>query len=310
MDSKLPNAQTFHQPPTETLDIGYAELAYRRFGSGPDLVFVHGWPVNMSTWRDIVAVLAEDYTCHLFDLPGVGYTRSDGAPRVHLEQAAESVQHAVDAIGLTQYGLVGHDSGGTIARLVAAARPEQVTALILGNTEIPGDHPTLIQMLKVLAAIPGGAHALKMMMKTGWIRRSNLVGFGSCFVDPRFVDGEFYKLTLRPLIEDADTLNSAMAFLKAFDFGLIDSLTETHAAIRCPTLLIWGERDAVFTLKKARAMMTQFSSEVEMATIPAGRLFAHEEFPTQFASHTTTILHQLNTNSTAEIVKAASGGRG
>ena len=39
----------FRRPPERFLDVGTGEVAYRRVGSGPDVLFVHGWPVSGAT---------------------------------------------------------------------------------------------------------------------------------------------------------------------------------------------------------------------------------------------------------------------
>ena len=44
----------FLQPPHRWVDVGDARLAYRRIGSGPDVFFVHGWPLSSATWRGVV----------------------------------------------------------------------------------------------------------------------------------------------------------------------------------------------------------------------------------------------------------------
>jgi hypothetical protein len=35
--------------PDRMLDVGHAKLAYYRFGQGPDVVCVHGWPLHAAT---------------------------------------------------------------------------------------------------------------------------------------------------------------------------------------------------------------------------------------------------------------------
>lgn len=37
-------AELFRAAPDRFLDVGAGEVAYRRVGSGPDVLFVHGWP--------------------------------------------------------------------------------------------------------------------------------------------------------------------------------------------------------------------------------------------------------------------------
>lgn len=51
-------ADLFRRDPERFLDVGVGEVAYRRVGTGPDVLFVHGWPVrerrfahSYRTWR-------------------------------------------------------------------------------------------------------------------------------------------------------------------------------------------------------------------------------------------------------------------
>ena len=41
----------------ETIRVGETEVSYQRIGNGPNLVFVHGWPLNGNTWRNVVSYL-------------------------------------------------------------------------------------------------------------------------------------------------------------------------------------------------------------------------------------------------------------
>src|SRR5687767_7789461 len=123
------------------IDVGTAKLAYRKTGTGPDLVFVHGWPLHGETWRDIVPALADRYTCHVFDLPGTGQSEWSKDTRINLRAHTDAVLRAIEILGLQRVGFVGHDSGGAIARLAAAELGPRCTGLVLGNTEIPGHRP-------------------------------------------------------------------------------------------------------------------------------------------------------------------------
>src|SRR5688572_15665722 len=79
---------SFRGAPHAYLDIGHTRLAYRRFGRGPDLVFVHGWPLHAGTFRALVPLLADRFTCHLVDLPGAG--QSVCTPRTPIDLAAHA----------------------------------------------------------------------------------------------------------------------------------------------------------------------------------------------------------------------------
>jgi hypothetical protein len=38
--------RAFRDSKVELVDVGSAEIAYRRFGAGPPLLLVHGWPLT------------------------------------------------------------------------------------------------------------------------------------------------------------------------------------------------------------------------------------------------------------------------
>ena len=60
----LPIAEALLHEPERWLDLGHAHLPYWIIGSGPDLLLVHGCPVDGRTWRRIVPRLAKHFTCH------------------------------------------------------------------------------------------------------------------------------------------------------------------------------------------------------------------------------------------------------
>lgn len=290
----LRDRRSWRQAPA-FIDVGHCQLAYRRVGSGPDLLFVHGWPVSSSTFREVAATLSDEFTCHLFDLPGSGLSLSTGDPRTDFASLADATVRVIDALGLKRVVLVAHDSGGAISRFASVQRPDKVCGIVTGNTEIPGHVPFLIRTLKMLVHTPGSASILRMMLRTGWLRRSRTIGFGTSFTDQSLlnVDSDFFALTLAPLLEDPRRLTDSLRFIRTLEFPLVDELERVHAQIQMPTHLIWGTQDPVFPLHAARAMMSQFAGPVDLVEIPQGRLFAQEEFPQEFAAHAREFLRGL-----------------
>ncbi|HEU4535907.1 MAG TPA: alpha/beta hydrolase [Polyangiaceae bacterium] len=269
--------------PQRMLDVGHSRLAHWSFGRGPDVVFVHGWPLHSATFRKLVPRLAGDFTCHLIDLPSVG--RSESGPNVPsgLLDHAASLRAAVDALGLSRYAFLAHDSGGYFARIVAAADP-RVAGLVLGNTEIPGHESPGVTFVAGLARLPGGGAALRTALRSAAVRRSPF-GFGGCFEDARSVEGEFGDLFVRPLLESSAAFEGQLRLLRQLDPRLIDRLPEAHGRLQAPSLLIWGRRDPFFPIAKARAMMSQFGGGAVLCEIPRAKLFAHEDHPEAFAGH-------------------------
>lgn len=270
------------------VDVHHTRLAYWRFGSGPDLVFVHGWPLHSATFRRILPTLARDFTCHLVDLPGAGRSRPTAATPFGLEEHADTLRRAIDKLGLERYSLLAHDSGAVFARLVAAS-DSRVRALVMGNTEIPGHRPKVVEMYVAMTKLPGAMALTRLLMRSERVRRSG-IGFGGCFSDASYVDGEFHELFVAPLLETANAMHDQTRLIRHLDFGVVDGLEEAHRRIDVPTLLLWGERDPFFPLAKAKQMLPSFRGGAELDVIADARLFAHEDHAERFASSASTFL--------------------
>ncbi len=273
---------SFRGEPHRMLDVVPHRVAYRRFGDGPDVVFVHGWPLTSATFRGLIPLLADRFTCHLIDLPGSGQTESPDSAALDFASQARVVRGAVDQLGLRRYALLAHDSGGGIARLVAAD-DRRVAALVLGSTEIPGHTPALIEGLLTVAHSPGGAELLRQQMQSRDARRSD-AAFGGCFADLDFIDGEFHDLLVAPILSSPVQWAKQIAILRTIDGSLDEMLRSAHARITAPMLFVWGDADPIFPLAKARAMIDELGDRARLSVIPGAKLFAHEDRPEPFAA--------------------------
>ncbi|MEE8603073.1 alpha/beta fold hydrolase [Euzebya tangerina] len=274
------------------IDIGHTEVAYRRSGAGPDLLFIHGWPLNGDTWRGVVPTLSEEFTCHVIDLPGAGGSVATAATPLSIRGHVESVQAVMDQLSLTGVALFGQNSGGMVARRVASARPEHVTALVLSGTEIPGHNSWQLGMFVHGTRLPG-AHALfRRAIGLGPLRRSRLL-FGGTVADVGHLDGEFHDLFVRPLLEDDVLWDSQFTVLETFNLDDVDELAAVQRDLSMPTLLLWGAQDPFFPAEKARVMASQFAGSTTFESLPGGSLLVHDEHAEWFAQRAAAFLHEV-----------------
>jgi pimeloyl-ACP methyl ester carboxylesterase len=197
------------------------------------------------------------------------------------------VRAGVDRVGLGPYALLAHDSGGVVARLVAAD-DRRVRGLVLAGSEIPGHHGALLAAIVWACRRPWASSLLCAALQVPFVRRSPLA-FGTCFTDPAYADGDFARLFVEPL-RRAEVARGQMALPRAFDFDSVDALAAVHAHIAAPTLCIWGDRDPFFPIAKARAMLPQFAGGAELVAIPGAKLFVHEDHPVALAAHAVPFL--------------------
>ena len=262
------------------IELEDCRLPWWTVGDGPDVVLVHGWPLDARTWRGVLPALAQHFTCHLIDLPGAGRSEWNERTRVGLAENCVTLQRAIDHMGLREYGLVAHDSGAFFARVVAA-RDKRVFGLVLGNTEIPGHRPWQVKAYVLGTKVPGGTALFRLMLRSRWARRLPLI-LGSCFHDMDVADAEFKTLFIDPLIHSDEAMAGQMLLAEHLDFTVVDQLFETHPQIQAPVQLLWGAGDTFFPLKMVEEMMSQFGGETELHVFDPGKLFIHEEYADRF----------------------------
>lgn len=257
------------------------EIAYRRVGTGPDVLFVHGWPVSGATFRRLLPHLAERVTCHLVDLPGMGSSRQVPGAKLSIRLWIEAVRQVPGLLGLERFAVVGHDSGGLVARHAFAGDP-RLRGLGLIDTEQIRGPGWRFRLFLAAAHAPGFGATFRRVIGMRRIRRNGLV-LGSAFADASFLEGEFDEFFLRPLREDAGRARAAVALLRSFDGRLIRELPALHAAIAAPVRLVWGEQDRFFPVAWAREMVASFP-RAELVVVPGAGLFVHEEHPAEVAA--------------------------
>ena len=137
------------QPSTPPLTHEYAEvngmrLHYAKAGSGPLMVFLHGFPEFWYEWKNQLAEFSRDHTVVAPDLRG--YNLSSKPADVSAYQIPNLVEDVraltaelMKASGGSKFTLVAHDWGGVVAWVFAALHPDMLDRLVILNAP----HPTL-----------------------------------------------------------------------------------------------------------------------------------------------------------------------
>jgi haloalkane dehalogenase len=272
-------ADLFRRPPDRFLDVGAGEVACRSVGTGPAVLFVHGWPVSGATFRTLLPHLVDHVTCHVIDLPSAGSSRFDATTPLTIRQHIETVRRVVDLLALDQVAVVGHDSGGLIARH-AMAGDGRLRAMGLINTEQP-EPSWRFKAFIAAGRLPGFGAGLGWVAGAPRVRRIGLV-LGDAFADPSLLDGEFDELFLRPLHEIPERRAAATKLLRSFDLQLVRDLPGVHRRIDAPVQLVWGDQDPFFPVGQASAMVGTFP-DARLEIIEGAGLFSHEERPAEVA---------------------------
>jgi pimeloyl-ACP methyl ester carboxylesterase len=131
--------------PTVSLNAG--TIHYEKAGpsDGRPVVFIHGYSMGSSLWRPLSERLGlSGFSCLAPTWPLGAHTEPmlDGA-ELTMERIAAMVGELLDALGLEDVVLVGNDTGGAIAQLVATSAPERLGALVLTSCDAFEHFPPL-----------------------------------------------------------------------------------------------------------------------------------------------------------------------
>jgi len=206
------------------LTLPYAESAAP---GGVPVVLVHGIADSWRTFGPLLAHLPA--TLHAFAPTQRGHGDADRPPTGYRpDDFADDLVGFLDAVGLTRAVLVGASSGGVAARIAAGRHPDRSAGLVLVG--VPAE----------LADKPGIAEVGRLL---------------DALVDPvgrGFVEGFLSGMTARPMDRELletvveDNLKVPARVWRETMRGLLETdLPATLTGITVPTLVLWGDRDAV-----------------------------------------------------------------
>jgi pimeloyl-ACP methyl ester carboxylesterase len=131
-------------------------IRYLEAGEGPPLVCFHGGGgLRMSRAHEL---LAATHRVIAFEAPGFGSSRANERSG-SMRELAETMLHAVDAIGIDRFSLWGISFGGKLALWLAVQAPERLDALVLASPAAILVNPrplprTPVEMLVILHTHP------------------------------------------------------------------------------------------------------------------------------------------------------------
>ena len=124
----------------DTVAVNGINLAYTRLGKGTPLVLVHGFPLDSSSWNELIPYLKDHFDLILPDLRGFGKSTTVEAPYT-LSDIADDLAGLLDDLGVEKTALAGHSMGGYISLAFAKKYPQRVSGLGLIASQAAADAP-------------------------------------------------------------------------------------------------------------------------------------------------------------------------
>ena len=119
-------------------------IYYKDWGSGPPVVFSHGWPLSADAWEDQMVFLgAHGYRCIAHDRRGHGRSSQPWNGN-DMDTYADDLAALVETLGLIGAIHVGHSTGGgEVARYIYRHDTKRVAkAVLIGAIQGPCERGT------------------------------------------------------------------------------------------------------------------------------------------------------------------------
>jgi pimeloyl-ACP methyl ester carboxylesterase len=229
--------------PTVTLKAGTIHYETAGPSDGRPVVFIHGYTMGSSLWRALSERLAtRGFSCLAPTWPLGAHTEPmlDGA-ELTIESIAAMVGELLEALALEDVVLVGNDTGGAIAQLVATTTPDRLGALVLTSCDAFEHFPPPILRPLIAAAKAGPAYdAALQPLRTKFGRNRGFGALAHADIDDLVAAWVKPALTNRRVRKDLRRLTISL-----------NRETTVRAAARLPrftkpALVAWSADDAFF----------------------------------------------------------------
>ncbi|RMG61675.1 MAG: alpha/beta hydrolase [Bacteroidetes bacterium] len=216
------------------LVLDHALVHYRRQGSGPPLLLLHGIFSSLHTFDAWTEHLQRDFDVIRMDLPGFGLSDANADHRYDVAKYVQWLDQFLDRLDLEQVSLAGSSLGGWIAWEYALRFPERVNKLVLIDSAGYLDASQIPLPIR-MARTPFMNRIVRYVIRRNLIEVFVRQVYGDpTKVTPELVD-RYYELLARA--------GNPEAFF-AFVNGKFKDNTPKLPRIETPTLILWGEKDA------------------------------------------------------------------
>jgi pimeloyl-ACP methyl ester carboxylesterase len=251
--------------PAVAASVDGANVHWTSKGSGPAIIFVHGWTCDESSWDGQVPAISQRYRVITLDLPGHGKSDQPKDGTFSMELFARAVEAVRGEAKVERAVFVGHSMGTPVIRVYATMYPQRVAGLVL------------VDGLVQLAGAPA-------------IQRPSMVGTEGMHARERMVRGMFGPATTPKLQEHI--LKMMLGTKEATAQGAMAATWEQPWAkndpITVPTLGVYAARPLA-----SREAINRIFPKAEYHEIAGSAHFLMMEKPDEFNQVLTAFVQEI-----------------
>jgi pimeloyl-ACP methyl ester carboxylesterase len=257
-------------PPSEFKIVEGVRLHLRDSGSpsSPALILLHGFGSSLHTWDAWAAELEKTFRVIRIDLPGSGLTGPDPSGNYSDDRALQIISSLMKALNLEKATLIGNSIGGRIAWSFAAKHPQRIEKLILISPD--GFASPGFEYGKA-PSVPGVLSLMKWTLPK-FLLKMNIY---PAYANPKALSNE----TLLRYHDMMRAPGVRAAMLDRMQQIMLKDPVPILKTIQTPTLLLWGQKDAMIPLSNAQDYLKAIPNSHLISLESLGHV-PHEEGPT------------------------------
>jgi len=263
------------------------EVFYREAGpkNAPVILLLHGFPTSSHMFRNLIPQLADKYHVIAPDYPGFGQSAMPEPAKFAytFDNYAHVMGKLTQQLGVNRYAMYLMDYGAPIGYRLASANPEKVTALIIQNGNAYNEGlEKFWDPIKAYWQTGGQTEReairwLTTIKATNWqytngVKDTTLVSPDTWTIDQAQLDRSGNAEIQLDLFYDYRT-----------NIPLYPQWQEYFRNHKPPTLVIWGQNDAIFVAAGATPYKRDIP-DAEIHMLDTGH-FALETHGSEIANH-------------------------
>lgn len=268
--------------PRRFVETPAGRLAFSERGEGPAALLVHGVFLGADLWSGVVDTASSVRRCICPDLLAHGFSEERPGADLSFAGQARALADLLDALELDQVDLVGNDSGGAIAQILAARHPHRIRSLALTNCDTHDGWPPEAFQPTVAAMTGGnGAGLLRTLAADPGAARG---AFAVGFEHPERLGDEQIEGFLGRLVHSDARIEAFVEFFRAMDCGDTVEIEPLLRELEAPALIVWGSADPFFEMRWAYWLRDTLPNVRRLVELPGGKLFLPIDRPDELAA--------------------------
>ena len=249
-------------------------------GAGDPVIFLHGFPGSSHAWRLMAPLMPEGRRMVLVDLVGCGRSDGPGSAPLRVSRLATLIAGLLDDLRIARTAVVGHGLGGAVAQALAIDAPDRVSALTLMSCPA---FDARLRLARMAQAVAPAARILGASLLASFVHGSAVRGYLDRTAGDRSLD---VALRAYPARLGTPAIVAHLAALRDPD---VAAYGERLAAVRVPTLVLWGANDPFIPTATGERLRNAIPGAT-LDVIAGARHFIHEEAPDRCARAVAALL--------------------